>query len=276
MYSGTAAQDMTVLSQGSVLYNEPLETYLYSSWTEYTFELYSSPTPWGPWDLLGSRDFGGYLWTPDKHGGYGTTLPSRFLSDDGLTPHMQANVCPCAPAGTSVYRYSLREVRLQLPEGRANNPVSDTDLADPSTDAVRVSRSARTGNLGILIDGARDVSEDEDDGELKHASWWGVTWPREYHLNRLDLTSGEIREDGGWFLGRPWVQVRIDGIWEDVEDQRIHPAYPGDPTAGEFETYTFTFPTVVADGIRVKGVPGGDRTWTSVAEIEVLREDADR
>jgi hypothetical protein len=269
-----AAQNMTVLSQGGVLYNEPLDAYVYGSWTEFTFELYSSPTPWGPWELLGSRDYGGYPWTPDKHGGYATTFPSKFLSDDGLTLHMQANVAPIAPAGIHLhaYRYNLREVKLQLPEADADNPVSDDDLADPSTGAVPISKSTNVGDLGVIVDGDRTVSEDDRDGEVKRESWWGVTWPRAYTLNRFVFTSGRVAEDGGWFLGRPTVQVRQDGEWVDVPGQLLaDPPYPGDASAGGFQTYTYDFSTVLAEGIRLKGVPGGDRTWTSAAEVEAYR-----
>src|SRR5690606_11778771 len=42
-------RDMSVISQGSIVYNKPLNRYIYSSWTEYTFEFYEAPTPWGPW-----------------------------------------------------------------------------------------------------------------------------------------------------------------------------------------------------------------------------------
>lgn len=80
-YKGVSS--MTVLSQGSIVYNKPLDRYLYTSWTEYTFEFYESPTPYGPWKLFLSKDFGGYPWTSDKHGGYACTIPSKFISADG-------------------------------------------------------------------------------------------------------------------------------------------------------------------------------------------------
>lgn len=77
----TGANNMTVISQGSIVYNKPLDRYIYTSWTEYTFEFYESPTPYGPFKLFLSKDFGGYPWTGDKHGG--TPAPSPPNSQRG-------------------------------------------------------------------------------------------------------------------------------------------------------------------------------------------------
>ncbi len=109
--------DLSVISQGGVVYNPGLKQYIYTSWTEFTFEFYSAPTPWGPWTLFLSRDFGSYPWTEQLHGGYATTIPSKFISADGRTAWLQANVCPCAPAGMSSYYFGLRQLDL-APAGR--------------------------------------------------------------------------------------------------------------------------------------------------------------
>jgi hypothetical protein len=66
-----------------------------------------------------------------------------------------------------------------------------------------------------------------------------------------------VAADGGWFTGRPRVQVRRDGAWVEVGAQRVSPAYPGGASAGSNMTYTLTFPAVETDGVRVIGVPGG-------------------
>lgn len=106
------ASDLSVISQGGVTYLAPLERYVYTSWTELTFEFYEAPEPWGPWTLFLSRDFGPYPWPDDAFGGYGTTIPSKFVSSDGRSMWLQSNVCPCAPAGVSSYFFGLRELRL--------------------------------------------------------------------------------------------------------------------------------------------------------------------
>lgn len=109
--SGTG---MSVLSQGGVTYLPKLDRYVYTSWTEHTFEFYEATNPWGPWTLFHSEDFGAYPWAEDALGGYGTTVPSKFVSEDNLTLWLQSNVCPCAPAGVSSYWFGLRPVELSI------------------------------------------------------------------------------------------------------------------------------------------------------------------
>lgn len=104
------AAGMSVISQGSVTHHPQLRRYIYSSWTEYTFEFYSAPTPWGPFTRANSVDFGAYPWSTKKYGGYGLTMPSKFIGANGRSAWLQSNVCPCAPAGMSNYDYSLRPV----------------------------------------------------------------------------------------------------------------------------------------------------------------------
>ncbi|MFG2056375.1 carbohydrate binding domain-containing protein [Micromonospora sp. NPDC048930] len=262
--------NMSVLSQGGVTYNRALDRYIYTSWTEYTFEFYESPTPWGPWQPFLSKDFGGYPWSAGKHGGYATTIPSKFISGDGRTMWVQSNVCPCGGGGfTGAYRYSLRKLQVTpaTPSEPANQPDASINLAAPETGAVPISKSTHFGRLDILNDGDTTVSEDDYDDEVKSASWWGYTWPRRYHLNRVDFTSGQVFDDGGWFTARPRVQLRQNGQWVDAPAQTISPNYPGDRTAGAFTTYTISFKPAVADGVRVIGFPGGARTFTSVSEL---------
>lgn len=107
------SHDLSVLSQGGVTYLPKLDRYIYTSWTELTFEFYAAPRPWGPWTLFLSEDFGPYRWTEERYGGYGATIPSKFVSDDNLTMWVQSNVCPCAPAGMSSYWFGLRPLELR-------------------------------------------------------------------------------------------------------------------------------------------------------------------
>lgn len=108
----SGAHDLTVISQAGILYDKPLDLYLYTSWTELTFEFYAAESPWGPWKLFASRDFGRYPWTTDAYGGYAATIPSKFLSADGRSGWLQANVCPCAPAGVTQYDFGLRTIEV--------------------------------------------------------------------------------------------------------------------------------------------------------------------
>ena len=269
---GTNASNLSVISQGGVTYLPQQKRYVYTSWTEYTFEFYESPTPWGPWKHFLSKDFGGYPWSTSKYGGYGVTIPSKFIQPDGKTMYLQANVCPCGGGGigTSVYNFDLRKLVLTPSSAvPASDLPSDANRATPASGAVEVSKSSQSGNLALLNDGATTGSENDFDDEVKGASWWGYTWPAKHKVNRVDFTSGAVNAQGGWFTGRPRVQVKQNGAWVEVGAQSVSPAYPGDASAGANTTYTLTFPAVETDGVRVIGLPGGTRSFTSVAEVAV-------
>jgi hypothetical protein len=102
----------SVISQAGIVYVPALHRYVYPSWTENTFEFYTAKQPWGPWKHANSVDFGAYPWTTKRFGGYGLSLPSKFIAKDGRSAWLQSNVCPCAPAGMSDYDFSMRTVRL--------------------------------------------------------------------------------------------------------------------------------------------------------------------
>lgn len=83
---------LTVISQGSIVYTPPLDRYIHSSWTKWTWEFYEAPRAVGPWNLCYRQGFGGYLWhgkgsdcAGSKNGGYATTIPSKFISSDGIS-----------------------------------------------------------------------------------------------------------------------------------------------------------------------------------------------
>jgi len=262
--------NMTVLSQGSVVYNKPLDRYIYTSWTEYTFEFYEAPTPWGPWKRFLSKDFGVYPWFPEHQGGYTTVIPSKFISGDGREMWLNSNTFV---GGIQNYNLSLRRLNVTpyVPTRPANMPDA-SNLASPSVgeNVTPVSRSSvHFGNVGIVNDGSRSGSEDSWNGEAKPVDWWGYTWPRAYNMNQLVYTTGRMfGNDGGWFEDVR-VQVRRNFVWRDVEDLSVTPDYAGDGSVGSNVPYTFSFKDTWGDGIRVIGVPGGIGKFTSMAELEV-------
>ena len=208
-----------------------------------------------------------------KHGGYATTIPSKYISADGRAVWLQSNVCPCGgglPGGDNwAYTYSLRHMNLvpAAPSTPSNPKDGARNLArEPGT--VGIERATHFGNVGFYNDGNRAESDDDWNDENKAASWWGFTWPRQYTVDRLVYTTGTMFGDGGWFSSNLRVQVRRNGVWSDVPGQSVTPAYPYNSSAGTNHTYTFTFPATAADGVRVIGVPGGTRTFTSIGELE--------
>jgi hypothetical protein len=258
-------RNLSVLGQGSVVFNRPLQRYLYTSWTEYTFEFYEAPRPWGPWRRFLSKDFGGYPWRTNHYGGYATTIPSRFISLDGRSMYVQCNTFV---GGVEDYGFSLRKLRV-VPF-QASAAVTDSNqrrnlAAEPGT--VPISKSTRNGRIELMHDGSRDTSEDDWDREQKGASWWGYTWPRSYRFDRVMLVTGPRRADGGWFAESPRVQVRQNFRWVDVTDAACVPPYASPPEPGT--SFTFQFAPVVGDGVRIVGTPAGAKAFTSVAELSV-------
>jgi hypothetical protein len=268
--------NMTVIAQGSVTYNAPLERYIYSSWTEYTWEFYEAPQPWGPWTLFLHKDFGVYPWTGTgddscpgpKNGGYATVIPSKFISEDGRTMWVQANWWGNNACGETTYVYALRklEVTPYAPSTPANTADPEANLALEG--AVPIEKSTHFGRWRALNDGATDLGEDSYDGEDKTVDFWGYTWPEARSINRVDYTTGIQFPDGGWFEDLR-VQVRQAFVWTDVQNLAMSPDYPFSDTVKEAQPYTLTFETIWGDGVRIIGTPGGSARFTSISELGV-------
>src|SRR5690606_5637539 len=105
-------------------------------------------------------------------------------------------------------------------------------------------------------------------GERKKEDYWGYTWSRQYNMNKLVYTTGNMFDNGGWFEDLK-VQVRQNFEWKDVEGLTISPEYSFDRNVGANTSYTLTFDDVAGDGVRIVGTPGGDAKFTSIAELEV-------
>lgn len=263
-------KDMTVISQGSIVYNKPLKRYIYTSWTEYTFEFYEAPAPWGPWRIFLSKDYGSYPWYQSVHGGYGTEIISKFTSADGREMWLNANTFM---GGIKNYCFSLRKLRVTpyVPTTPTNTP-GDNNLALPanSQDVTPISKARfRFGKDGSLNNGDLQESVDSKNGEAKTEDYWGYTWSKAYNINKVVYTTGDIDPtDGGWFKDIR-VQVRQNFQWIDVTSLQVSPKYPNNSSAGVNTSYTFRFADTWGDGVRIIGTPGGASNYTSFAELEV-------
>lgn len=268
LVGGVPARNMSVISQGGVVYSKPLNRYLYTSWTEYTFEFYEAPQPWGPWKKFLSKDFGAYPWLPSKSGGYGVTIPSKFISADGKTMYLQSNTFV---SGVRNYHYSLRKLVVEpfVSSRPRNKPNAALNLARVGEGTTVLARTLHFGQPHLLNNGQREESEDSWNSEAKTSDGWGYAWKRAYRLNKVVYTSGTMFPAGGWFRGDLKVQVRQNHQWVDVSNLSVSPLYSFDQSAGPYKTYTFNFDDTWGDGVRLVGTPGGDACFTSIAELEV-------
>lgn len=267
-------ENMSTLSQGHVVWNKGLQKYLYASWTEYTWEFYEAPTPQGPWKRFLDKDFGGYPWSDGgKRGGYGTIIPSKFISADGRRMWVQSNVCDCggAATGQADYRWSMRRMELtpQVATTPSNARSDSNNLARTTTGVRPLARVAHFGNIGYLNDGRLDQSEDDWNDEVKptDGSFWGYAWPRTYNLNRVVFRTGTRFGDGGWFASGLRVQVRNNNVWTNVSGQTITPSTYS--SAAGFTNVVIRFSDTTGDGVRVIGTAGGTQTFTSISELQV-------
>lgn len=270
--------NLTVISQGGVLYNAPLKRYLYTSWTDPTWEFYESPTPWGPWKRFLVEDFGLVEWyqmsdpvhTP-KNGGYGTTIPAKFVSADGRDMWVQSNWWTAPyPKPEDNYNFNLRRLRVTpyRPTVPTNRPNPHNNLARTGADVTPIQVSAHRAHRSYYNDGDRTLSEDSFDGQVKAVDYWGYAFSHAYKMNRVVYTAGAAASDGGWFNRGLRVQVRQQFRWVDVTGLRMTPNYPYDSSAGG-KTFVMTFDRTWGDGVRVVGPPGGSSYFTSIAELEV-------
>lgn len=283
--NGAIATNVGVISQGGVVYNAPLRRYIYTSWTWYTFEFYEAPRPWGPWRLFMRKDFGAAPWYGEStgpecpglnEGGYPTTIPSRYISDDGRTMWVQSNTWERwnYACGSSNYNFSLRRLEVEpFAETDAVNPRDDArNIARDDADTTPIEKCAHHGRVDCYNDGSTDVHESSlDCDERKPLDFWGYTWPRRHNLNRVVYTAGPTASDGGWFTdgdGGLRVQVRQDFTWIDVDPIDASPAYPYDAGAAG-RRFVLSFRDTWGDGVRIIGVPGGAARYTTIAELEV-------
>lgn len=267
------SKSMSVISQGSIVYNEAIDRYIYSSWTEYTFEFYEAPTPWGPWKHFLQKDFGPYPWKNNRFGGYATVMPSKFISEDGTTMWISSSTF----AGKiNKYNMSLRKLNVALANNTvAENTKNSDNLANPEngSQATGVSMATSLGLKNKLNDGSKTVWDTSYNGLQKTVDYWGIVWNQAYNMNELVYTVGRVNaEEGGWFTDFK-VQVRRDNEWHDVENLYVSSDYPYDATLESFAEVTFKFDDTHGDGIRVIGVPGGPLYYTSAAELEVFFRD---
>lgn len=265
----------TTVAQGGVVWNAGLGRYLYSSWSEYTHELFEAPAPWGPWRHLLSVDYGHFPWQGPlsplaKHGGYAPTMPSKFISGDGRDLWLQSNwFFPASSYGGRAYTFGLRRVRLDPGTDAAPpHPTASSGNLALSDDTWPLVSRVGDGRVSVLNDGRRDLVEDSGRGPGAVEDVWGYQWPSPRWLNRLVYVPGRQDSLGGWFAEGPRVEVRADGQWRAIA-AGITPAYPNDFTALEEDQYVLDFDDVLADGVRITGTAGGPFRYTSIAELEV-------
>jgi hypothetical protein len=113
--SQTAAPNRTLdIGQGGAVFNAVYGRYILSTWggAANMLNLFEAPAPWGPFKQFLAYDAGPFdangAWPEERNGGYGTSIPSKYVSTDGKTMWLQANNWE----PIIQYFYSFRKVLL--------------------------------------------------------------------------------------------------------------------------------------------------------------------
>ena len=132
-------------------------------------------------------------------------------------------------------------------------------------------------NLQIIRDGVTPAVGSSDwslqydtykGGGARAEDWIGYTFTTDQSFGKVVFQEGGNFADGGAFTSLR-IQVRQGTTWVNVPSVTVSPAYPG-ANGVSFETFTFVFPPIVGNGIRIDGTPSGSAHFMSVAELHVF------
>ncbi len=128
-------------------------------------------------------------------------------------------------------------------------------------------------DVDAIRNGVREENYDSFNGAVRgEDDWYAIRFLRAKRVNEVVYTEGKSFDNGGW-----WLSLGVEALdpvtmeWSPIEGAAFSPAYDfTDSQTGRapYTVYTFRFPTVVCAGVRVAGKPGGERTFTSIGELE--------
>ncbi len=177
------------------------------------------------------------------------------------------------------------QVTVAAPSGTVSSPLTFTvnqapvpNLTQTGTIIAKVMNPVGGGNknLEVIRDGDKppvssaDSSRQYDSysgGAPSTDDWIGYAYTTPQTFAKVVFQEGRNFVDGGWFNNLN-VQVRQNGLWTNVPNVTVTPAYPANDGIS-FESYTLSFAPSVGDAIRIDGAPGGGSAFISAGELEV-------
>jgi hypothetical protein len=161
---------------------------------------------------------------------------------------------------------------------RVERRVVPSDLTDSAVIVASERRTIGAGNpdLEVIRDNAYPADTAFDPalqwtsftGRVTGSGWVGYQLSSPRVLSELRFQEGVHFANGGWFDALT-VQVLRAGLWREVEELTVRPSYLGHNNGRSWQRYDLSFTPTVAEGIRLYGVPGGEGTFFSVAELRV-------
>ena len=141
---------------------------------------------------------------------------------------------------------------------------------------------SRAGNMnGSINDDDLQGGVVTFDGKSAPEDWFAVTLEAPATIRRVVFVQGKTFHDGGWFVGRPKVQIQREknGAWETVGEFADYPSTSATDgkklNAGQAFTLCLSEP-VKAVAVRITGVPAcGDspkQAFSSCAEVQAFEK----
>ena len=190
-YFSSDPKNMTVISQGSVVYNKPLDRYIYSSWTQNIHLNFMKRRHLGGRGNAFYREkgSGAYPWTETKNGGYATTIPSKFISPDGKTMYVQSNTFM---GGTNNYNFSLRKMVVEpYVSSTPTNSKNNDNLAVIDESTTPINKVAHFGNVDYFNNGIKEESEDSLEQRAENSGLVGVYVEQVVQYEHREIYDGE-------------------------------------------------------------------------------------
>jgi len=180
--------------------------------------------------------------------------------------------------GAATHTLHPNAATLGLVATFAASGAPEQNLTPGGTPIALITAPTGGGNrdLGVIKDGIKPAvgsvnnwdQYDTFNGDAARANdWVGYTFGSTKQFTHLVFQEGENFPDGGAF-DTLTVQTRSGGVWSNVSNLVIAPAYPS-LNAIHYETFNLTFNPQSGDAIRIYGTPAGAAHFISVAELEV-------
>jgi DUF1680 family protein len=179
------------------------------------------------------------------------TLDGIVASADGSKKEQKLTLIPFTEA--SRYR-----VWLTKSDALPQSPVNVAAFGKESV-------SRRGKSTGSIADEDSDTYRTTNDGKTAEEDWYAVELNRPATITRVVFRHGKSTEDGGWFDGKPSIQIRrgVAGQWETVAQLE---EYKGGPTMEDGQEFVARLQDPIEiSAIRIVGKPA--KTYTSCAEI---------
>jgi hypothetical protein len=156
-------------------------------------------------------------------------------------------------------------------------PLTDITASGMAIALIAAPTGGGNHSLSVISDGvfpavgSTNSAQEYDtyNAATRSEDWIGYSFPTTESFRQLIFQEGKQFSNGGWF-NTLQVQVRQNGTWFAVPNASVSPAYPG-ANGTTYETFTFTFPAITGDAIRIDGAPGGSATFISVGELRVFQ-----